>query len=126
MWFNFKGYFEVSGFELIVNSDIQFEKYTYLEFSSTEAQNAIFKFYKEEMQQGQGIKVPNLGKKFIEQTGFYDLFPKKPSWEKFKNEVCPIVLYSYEIKDGIIWLSPINVVSNKELYSENRDDILSL
>lgn len=126
MWFNFKGYFDVSGFELRVNSDIRFENYKYLEFSSAEAQKAIFKFYKEEMQQGQGIKMPNMGRKYIEQTGFYDLFPKKPSWEKFKNEVCPVVLYSFEVKDGIVLLVPHNISENSKIYKEKKESILSL
>ena len=126
MWFNFKGYFDAWGFELRVNSDIVFENYKYLVFSSAEAQKAIFKFYKEEMQQGQGIKVPNLGSKYIEQTGFYELFPKKPSWEKFKNEVCPVVVYSFEIKDGIILLTPMNVKDNEALSKDHLDDILKI
>lgn len=126
MRFNFKGYFDVSGFELKINSDIHFEKYKYIVFSSTEAQKAIYKFYKEEMQQGQGVKVPNLGSKFIEQTGFYELFPKNASWEKFKNEICPIVLYSFEIKDNVIWITPLNVNGNKDIYTENKDIIFKL
>ena len=77
MWFNFNGYYEVSGFELKINSDIQVKDYKYLLFSSNEAQKAIFKFIKEELQQGQGVTVPNMGMKYIEQTGFYELFPKR-------------------------------------------------
>ena len=78
------------------------------------------------MQQGQGVKVPNLGSKFIEQTGFYELFPKNASWEKFKNEICPIVLYSFEIKDNVIWITPLNVNGNKDIYTENKDIIFKL
>ena len=80
----------MSGFELIVNPDIQLNRYKYLLFSSEKAQKVLFKFYKEEMQQGQGVKASNRGRRFIEMTGFYDLFPKKPSWVKFKQEVCPL------------------------------------
>ena len=93
MRFNFSGYFEASGFELRMHYDINFEDYKYLIFSSKEAQKAIFSFIKVEMQQGEGIKLPNMGKKYIEMTGFYDLFPKIASWEKFKNEVNSKIIY---------------------------------
>lgn len=126
MWFNFNGYYEVSGFELKINSDIQLGNYKYLLFSSTEAQKAIFKFYKDEMQQGQGVKIPNMGRKFIEKTGFYDLFPKKPSWEKFKNEVCPVVLYSFEVRDGIVLLTPHNISENSEIFNKEKKSVLIL
>ena len=126
MRFNFSGYFDVSGFELRVHPDINFEDYKYLIFSSNEAQNAIFSFIKVEMQQGQGIKEPNMGKKYIEQTGFYDLFPRKASWVKFKNEVNAIIIYSFEIKDGIVLITPMNINDNNMLYREYSDSILKL
>ena len=126
MRFNFSGYFEVSGFELGLHPDIKVEDYKYFIFSSKEAQKAIFSFIKEEMQQGQGIKVPNIGKKYIEQTGFYDLYPQKASWEKFKNEVNSIIIYSFEIKDGVILLTPMNIKDNNKLHREYSDKILKI
>ena len=106
--------------------DINFEDYKYLIFSSEEAQKAIFSFIKVEMQQGEGIKIPNMGKKYIEMTGFYDLFPKKASWEKFKNEVNTIIIYSFEIKNDIILLTPINIKNNNILLTECGDAILKI
>lgn len=126
MWFNFNGYYEVSGFELKINSDIQVKDYKYLLFSSNEAQKAIFKFIKEELQQGQGVTVPNMGMKYIEQTGFYELFPKRPSWEKFKKEVCPFVVYSFEINNGRVLLTPMNIKNNNALFKEYSDYILKI
>lgn len=126
MRFNFSGYFESSGFELRMHYDINFEDYKYLIFSSKEAQKAIFSFIKEEMQQGEGIKLPNMGKKYIEMTGFYDLFPKKASWEKFKNEVNSKIIYSFEIKNDIVLLTPINIKNNNILLTECGDAILKI
>ena len=126
MRFNFNGYFEISGFELKINSDISMDGYKYIVFSSAEAQKAIFNFYKEEMQQGQGINVPNAGRSYIEQTGFYELFPKRPSWEKFKNEICPIILYSFEIKDGIVLLTPLKITENNSVYRNFEGSVLRL
>jgi hypothetical protein len=126
MRFNFSGYFESSGFELRMHYDINFEDYKYLIFSSKEAQKAIFSFIKVEMQQGEGIKTPNMGKKYIEMTGFYDLFPQKASWEKFKNEVNSMIIYSFEIKNDIVLLTPINIKNNNILLTECGDAILKL
>ena len=126
MRFNFSGYFESSGFELRMHYDINFEDYKYLIFSSKEAQKAIFSFIKVEMQQGEGIKIPNMGKKYIEMTGFYDLFPKKASWEKFKNEVNSMIIYSFEIKNDIVLLTPINIKNNNILLTECGDAILKI
>ena len=126
MRFNFSGYFESSGFELRMHYDINFEDYKYLIFSSKEAQKAIFSFIKVEMQQGEGIKIPNMGKKYIEMTGFYDLFPQKASWEKFKNEVNSMIIYSFEIKNDIVLLTPINIKNNNILLTECGDAILKL
>lgn len=126
MRFNFSGYFESSGFELRMHYDINFEDYKYLIFSSKEAQKAIFSFIKVEMQQGEGIKLPNMGKKYIEMTGFYDLFPQKASWEKFKNEVNSKIIYSFEIKNDIVLLTPINIKNNNILLTECGDAILKI
>lgn len=126
MRFNFSGYFESSGFELRMHYDINFEDYKYLIFSSNEAQKAIFSFIKVEMQQGEGIKIPNMGKKYIEMTGFYDLFPQKASWEKFKNEVNSKIIYSFEIKNDTVLLTPTNINNNNILLTECGDAILKI
>ena len=126
MRFNFRGYFESSGFELRMHYDINFEDYKYLIFSSKEAQKAIFSFIKVEMQQGEGIKLPNMGKKYIEMTGFYDLFPQKASWEKFKNEVNSKIIYSFEIKNDTVLLTPTNINNNNILLTECGDAILKI
>ena len=106
--------------------DINFEDYKYLIFSSNEAQKAIFSFIKVEMQQGEGIKIPNMGKKYIEMTGFYDLFPQKASWEKFKNEVNSKIIYSFEIKNDTVLLTPTNINNNNILLTECGDAILKI
>lgn len=77
MIFNFNGYFDISGFELEINSNVDFSNYEYIIFSSSDSQKKVFNFYKEEMQQGNPIKIDNLGKQFIALSGFYDMFPKK-------------------------------------------------
>ena len=127
MTFNFKGYFENSGFSLDINSEIKIEDFKYILFSSKESQKKIFKYYKEELQQGGPIKSENYGKFFIALTGFYDKFPKRPSWENFKTVISPIVLYTYEIdNNGRILLTPLNVNKNNEIFSTMRDKILAI
>ena len=127
MKFNFKGYFDNCGFDLEINSNIIFKNYKYIIFSSKESQKIIFSFYKNEMQQGDSIITDNLGKQYIMQTGFYDLFPKRPSWKKFKTEICPIILYSFEIDEqGIIILSPLNINENNNIIKNNKNNILKL
>ena len=64
--------------------------------------------------------------KYIEQTGFYELFPKRPSWEKFKKEVCPFVVYSFEINNGRVLLTPMNIKNNNALFKEYSDYILKI
>lgn len=126
MKFNFNGYSEISGFEMKINSNISMDGYKYIVFSSAEAQKVIFNFYKEEMQQGQGINVPNVGRSYIEQTGFYELFPKRPSWKKFKNEICPIIIYSFEIKDRVVLLTPLRITENNRVLSNSKGAVLKL
>lgn len=126
MKFNFKGYFDVPCFDLEINADISINSYKYIQFTHEESQKIVFNYYKEEMQQGNGIKVKNLGYEFIRLTGFYDIFPKKPSWEKFKKEFCPIILYTFEIKDDIILLTPINVNENNKIFQNDKNLILNL
>lgn len=127
MKFNFKDYFEISGFNLKINSKINFNDFEYISFSSKEAQELVFSFYKNELQQGNSIKTDNLGKKYIALSGFYDIYPKKPSWECFKNDICPIILYSYKIDDnGTIILMPLDIRNNNELFKTKKDKILKL
>ena len=78
------------------------------------------------MQQGNSINTPNLGRRYIQQTGFFDLFPKRPSWSKFQKEVCPIVLYTFRIEDGVIWINPMNVSNNNAVYGSNPSEILEI
>ena len=126
MIFNFNGYFDVSGFELEINSNVDFSNYEYIIFSSSDSQKKVFDFYKEEMQQGNQINTDNLGKQFIALTGFYDMFPKKPSWNKFKKEICPIIIYSYVMKNNKVLLTPINLKDNNEIIKTKEDKILRL
>ncbi len=125
--FNFKGYFEISGFYLEINSEINFNDFEYISFASKEAQKHVFNFYKNELQQGNPIKTNNLGKKYIALSGFYDMYPKKPSWKCFKNDICPIILYSYEIDDnGSVILMPLDIRNNNELFKTKKHKILEL
>lgn len=127
MKFNFKNYFDNSGFNLEINSDINFNDFEYISFSSNESQKKVFNFYKDELQQGNSIKTDNLGKEYIALSGFYDMYPKKPSWNKFKNEICPIILYDYEIDDnGTIILTPLDIRNNNDLFKTKNHKILKL
>ena len=127
MKFNFKNYFDNCGFNLEINSDINFNDFEYISFSSNESQKKVFNFYKDELQQGNSIKTDNLGKEYIALSGFYDMYPKKPSWNKFKNEICPIILYSYEIDDnGTIILMPLDIRNNNDLFKTKNHKILKL
>ena len=67
-----------------------------------------------------------MGKKYIDLSGFYDMYPKKPSWNKFKNEICPIIIYSYVIKNNKVLLTPINIKDNNEIIKTKEDKILKL
>ena len=126
MRFNFNGYFTNSGFELEINSNVNFKDFEFIIFSEPDSQKKIFNFYKEEMQQSTPIGSYNFGRQFIELTGFYDIFPKRPSWNKFKNEICPIIIYSYIIQKDVILLTPINVNCNNEIFKLKKDKILKL
>lgn len=124
--FGFKGYFDIATFQLELNKSINFNEYKYINFSSTYTQQIVYNFYKEEMQQGERINSPNLGQKYIRQCGFYDIYPKRASWEKFKKEVCPIILYSFEIINNTIWLDPINIKENNNIFQYYNNQILKL
>lgn len=122
--FGFKGYFDIVTFQVKL-SNINLNNYKYINFGSDSAQKIIFGFYKTEMQQGGSINASNLGQSYIRQSGFYDLYPKRASWEKFKC-FCPHILYSFEIYNNIIWLIPINVNENNRIYKSYEDQILKL
>ncbi len=124
--FNFKDYFDVCCFELDINPDINFENYEYITFTNIESQKKVFNYYKEEMQQGEPINAGNIGKSFIAMTGFYDIFPKRPSWKKFKEEICPIILYEFSIENDVVLLTPININDNNHIFRTKGDKILKL
>ena len=124
--FSFKGYHNLASFELDLNRNIDFSNYRYVVFKSKDATNAIFNFYRIELQQCERISAENTGKLYIEQTGFYDIYPKKPSWAKFKDEICPIIIYSFELKDNTIVLTPHNIRDNNNIYKDCCDQILTL
>lgn len=124
--FSFKGYHNLASFELDLNRNIDFSNYRYVVFKSKDATNAIFNFYRIELQQCERISAENAGKLYIEQTGFYDIYPKKPSWAKFKDEICPIIIYSFELKDNTIVLTPHNIRDNNNIYKDCCDQILIL
>ena len=126
MNFNFDGYFDVCGFSLDLRANIEWNNYKYIKFRSELSQKKVYAFYKAEMQQGNSINTPNLGRRYIQQTGFFDLFPKRPSWSKFQKEVCPIVLYTFRIEDGVIWINPMNVSNNNAVYGSNPSEILEI
>ncbi|MBR4854924.1 MAG: hypothetical protein IKU88_09380 [Alistipes sp.] len=126
MKFNFDGYPDICGFNLDLSVNIELNNYKYIKFSSAISQKKVYDFYKEEMQQGNTINTPNLGWSYIKQTGFFDLYPKRSSWSKFQKEVCPIVLYKFEVKDDIVWLRPLNVMDNNTIYKSNANEILEL
>ena len=112
MKFNLKGYYGGVFFEIRLHPAISIEEYEYIQFSSPEARKAILDFYKEEMQQGQRIDGANLGRRFIEQTGYFEITRTRPSWEGFKREVNPFVLYSFETEDGVVLLTPHKIQTN--------------
>jgi len=126
MEFNFKNYFDIVSFEFNVDVNIDITQYHYVRFASPLAQKAIFDYYKNEMQQGNSITTPNIGYSYIKQTGFFDLFPQKASWTKFKNQINPIVLYLFEIRDGVVWLSPVHINKNNDIYRAHYNEILEL
>lgn len=123
--FGFKGYFDIATFQVELNNNFNFNNYKYINFSSSNAQKIIFRFYKNEMQQGESINAHNLGQSYIRQSGFYDLYPKRSSWEKFKR-FCPFILYSFEIYDNTIWLTPISINENNQIYKSCGELILKL
>ena len=123
--FGFKGYFDIATFQVDLNNNFNFHNYKYIKFGSKNAQNIIFSFYKNEMQQGESIIAPNLGQSYIRQSGFYDFYPKRTSWENFKH-FCPLILYSFEIYNNTIWLTPININENNRISKSCENQILKL
>ena len=122
--FGFKGY-DIATFQLELNNNINLNNYKYVNFNSTNIQKTIFNFYKHEMQQGECINAHNLGQSYIKQCGFYEFYPKRASWEKFKD-FCPRILYSFEIFDNTIWLESVNIKENNSIYKSYENLILKL
>ena len=125
MKFNLKGYYDTTFFEFNLKPAVFLEGFDYIQFSSLEAQKTILHFFREEMQQGQNITTINLGRRFIEQTGYFDLASARLSWEEFRRTVNPFVLYSFEIQNGVVFLNPINIRLNSEIKA-SRVNILEL
>ena len=123
--FGFKGYHDTT-FKLIIDDGIDFKKYSYIRFVSKNAHDAIYSFFKEEMQQGQPINAYNLGYSFIESTGYFDLYRKKHSWTKFREEICPKIIYSIDLRNTTVLLYPLRVQQNNEIYRLYYNEILEL
>lgn len=126
MVFNFKNYYEDCSFEIKVDDNIDITQYKFIRFVSLQAQKAVFNFYKEEMQQGNKITTLNLGYSFIKGTGFFDVYPSNSSWATFKKHFNSIVLYTFEMSEDAIWLSPIHINQNNEIYTTHANEILVL
>ncbi|MBQ3743344.1 MAG: hypothetical protein II858_05765 [Bacteroidales bacterium] len=126
MTFTFKGYFDSAEFEVDSVDTVDLRQYEYIQFSSKEAQKAVFNFYKNEMQQGGKIDSANLGFEHIRKIGFFDLCPRNPSWTKFRDDICPIILYSFEVGERSIRITPLNVQDSNKLYRYGEPRILKL
>ena len=126
MYFNFEGYPDINGFSIDLKKDIDFSNYKVIRFSSAIAQKTVFEYYKIEMQQGDAINAHNLGFRYINQTGFFDLFPHKPSWSKFKNEFCSHIMYSFTKDNDVIYITPLNVKNNSNIYEIYDGCVLEL
>ena len=123
--FGFKGYFDIATFQIELNDNFNFNNYKYINLYSVNAQKIIYRFYKNEMQQGESINAPNIGQSYIRQSGFYEFYPKRASWKNFKD-FCPRILYSFEIFDNTIWLEPVNIKENNSIYKSYENLILKL
>lgn len=111
MKFNLKGYYP--GYEFKYGPGIRsLDEYQYIQFSSPKAREAIMHFIVEEMHQGHSLSETGEGREVVANTGFFEMYKVRPSWTKFRNEFCPIVLYSYEIEGDVVWLSPLNVFND--------------
>lgn len=108
----FKDYVSNSSLELTVPSTIKLNRTGFIRISSKSNKKSIFKFYKEEMQQGMPITGSNLGWGIIKSTGYFDLY-ERYSWTSFNNFVGTII-YNYKIEEGRLELIPLNM-SNEEL-----------
>jgi hypothetical protein len=125
MVFTFAGYYENAEFEVECKLDIDFSQYDYIQFSSKNGQKAVFNFYKIEMQQGEKVNAINSGRKYIQKTGFYDMYPQNPSWKMF-GKICPCILYSFEVKKRTICITPLDFRENGKLYANGEPRILRL
>lgn len=110
-----KGYYEIASFELAPVKDTGKRGCKYLRFVSTENVNILFKFYKDEMQQGLKPKGCNLGRSRIAETGFFELGYEH--WNEFKKYI-PHILYRVTlVDDQLIELSPVK--GNQDEISED-------
>ncbi len=108
----FKDYDSDLSLELMVPSAIKFNKSGFIRINSKDNKKSIFKFYKEEMQQGMPITGGNLGLGIIKSTGYFDLH-ERYSWTSF-NDFMGTIIYNYKIENGRLELIPLNM-SNEEL-----------
>lgn len=108
----FKDYDSDLSLELMVPSTIKLNRSGFIRISSKSNKKSIFKFYKEEMQQGMPITGSNLGRGIIKSTGYFDLY-ERYSWTSF-NDFVGTIIYNYKIEEGRLELIPLNM-SNAEL-----------
>jgi len=123
MRFSFSGPHE---FELDCSSEINWNDYKFILFSSQKSQKVVYNYYKNELQPGYKINEPSTGKSIIKQIGAFDQYPKL-SWKLFKEEICPVILYHIIRKeDNLIELKPLNIFKNKEIFKNYENNILRL
>ena len=116
---------QLHSFELKINPNVNFSNYKYIIFKEPNSQKEVFNFYKRELQQGEPITALNTGYVVIKLTGFYNTYPKRPSWNKFKD-FCPAIIYSYEIKDNEVLLTPENINNTNKIINTAGNKILYL
>lgn len=81
----------------------------------------MFDLYKLEMQQGEKPSASNMGRRIIQQTGFFDAGYKH--WTEFER-FNPRILYRYEIIDSdLIEISPLNC---SDVYGIDEEKILNV
>lgn len=122
---NFKNWPSIGvahSFELA--NEINFKNYEYIWFKSKDLVKMLYNIYKEDFCQGNNPNSHNI----IKDTGLYDCFAgPKISWETFKEEICPILLYTFKINnENEITIYPINVLKNNKIFIENRNKILEI
>ena len=127
---NFKNWPSISVPNIFMSPvDINTNDYSYIWFKSRKLTNMLFNIYKEEFYQGSRIYLHKPNNHYIlNDTGFYDCYAgRKLSWKTFKEEICPSLLYTFEINDkNELTIYPINVLKNSEIFKNNRERILEL